>query len=153
MKLELVDIWHFGLSEALTSSKFSPDTAKILAKALSEINKPSSAPTSPSKILSAIEAFAMATLQSGSFDIESYIELSKLSGLTTEELFKSYVGKNVLNSFRQDNGYKSGSYIKIWQGREDNVWLSEIVDELSIDSTTFAEDLYTRLETNYKTRT
>ena len=153
MKLELVDIWHFGLSEALISDKFGPDAAEILAAALCEIDKPSTEQKSPSNILSAIETFATATLQSRSFDVESYVMLSKLSGLTAEELFKSYVGKNVLNSFRQDNGYKSGSYIKLWQGREDNVWLSEIVDELSIESSTFAEDLYKRLETTYKART
>lgn len=152
MKLELVDIWHFGLSEALVSEKFSPDAAQVLAAALYEIDIPSTEQASPSGILSAIEAFAVATLQSRSFDIKSYITLSKLSGLTTEELYKSYVGKNVLNAFRQDNGYKIGSYKKIWQGREDNVWLSEIIDELSIHSTTFAEDLYNRLETTYKTR-
>lgn len=153
MKLELVDIWHFGLSEALISDRFGPDAAEVLAVALCEIDKPSTKQKSPSNILSAIETFATATLQSRSFDVESYVMLSKLSGLTAEELFKSYVGKNVLNSFRQDNGYKSGSYIKLWQGREDNVWLSEIVDELSIESGTFAEDLYKRLEATYKART
>lgn len=152
MKLELVDIWHFGLSEALTSNRFSPDVAKVLAAALYEIDTTLNGQPSPTKILSAIESFAAATLQSKSFDIDSFIILARLSSLTAEELFKSYVGKNVLNAFRQDNGYKTGSYIKIWKNREDNVWLSEIIDELSIDSVTFAEDLYERLETAYKAR-
>ena len=35
--------------------------------------------------------------------------------------------KNVLNKFRQDNGYKEGTYRKIWNGKEDNVVLSEIL--------------------------
>ncbi|MBK3467742.1 dUTP diphosphatase [Pseudomonas sp. MF6776] len=153
MKLELVDIWHFGLSEALTSNRFSPDAAKVLSTALYEIDTPLNEQPSPTKILSAIESFAAATLQSKSFDIDSFIILARLSSLTAEELFKSYVGKNVLNAFRQDNGYKTGNYIKIWKNREDNVWLSEIIDELSIDSVTFAEDLYARLETAYKART
>lgn len=36
------------------------------------------------------------------------------------EWFKQYTGKNVLNVFRQDHGYKAGTYIKVWDGREDN---------------------------------
>ncbi|MFA6630524.1 MAG: dUTPase, partial [Sulfuricurvum sp.] len=35
-------------------------------------------------------------------------------------LYRLYVGKNILNQFRQDHGYKEGHYIKIWNGLEDN---------------------------------
>ena len=37
-----------------------------------------------------------------------------------DALYRSYVGKNVLNFFRQDHGYKEGTYVKNWAGREDN---------------------------------
>ena len=37
--------------------------------------------------------------------------------MTYDELFSLYIGKNVLNGFRQNNGYKSGEYRKLWQGR------------------------------------
>lgn len=40
------------------------------------------------------------------------------------EIYKSYLVKNTLNSFRNNNGYKEGTYIKIWKlddiGYEDN---------------------------------
>src|SRR5690606_33754136 len=34
-----------------------------------------------------------------------------------KDLFCQYVGKNVLNFFRQDHGYKEGTYRKLWSGR------------------------------------
>ena len=49
-------------------------------------------------------------------------------GLNMEDIFKLYVGKSVLNEFRQNNGYKEGTYIKIWDGNEDNEVLTSILD-------------------------
>ncbi len=39
-----------------------------------------------------------------------------------DSIYKSYLVKNVLNSFRNKNGYKDGTYKKIWngEGEEDN---------------------------------
>jgi len=53
------------------------------------------------------------------------------SGLSFEQLFRSYVAKNVLNIFRQDHGYKDGSYRKLWAGREDNEHLMEVLASLT----------------------
>lgn len=35
------------------------------------------------------------------------------------EIYKSYLVKNTLNSFRNNNGYKKGTYIKMWRTSED----------------------------------
>ena len=53
--------------------------------------------------------------------IEEFFELAHLGALNETQLYRLYVGKNILNGFRQDHGYKEGSYIKIWNGVEDNV--------------------------------
>lgn len=45
-------------------------------------------------------------------------------GLSWEELIFQYVCKNSLNIFRQRNGYKDGTYVKMWDGAEDNSYLS-----------------------------
>lgn len=37
-----------------------------------------------------------------------------------DSIYRSYLVKNVLNSFRNKNGYKQGTYKKIWGGEEDN---------------------------------
>jgi hypothetical protein len=57
-----------------------------------------------------------------------------------------YIGKNILNIFRQDHGYKDGSYKKIWNGKEDNVIMQEILAENEDIS---ADELYTKLKEIY----
>ena len=56
-----------------------------------------------------------------------------------------YFGKNVLNAFRQNNGYKEGTYIKIWNGEEDNVVMMRLLGEIEVNY----ENLYTALEKIY----
>ena len=73
------------------------------------------------------------------------------SDLDFDELFKQYVGKNVLNFFRQDHGYKDGTYIKIWHGKEDNEHLSEILNNAENIDNDFADVVYQSLESVYKT--
>lgn len=63
-----------------------------------------------------------------------------------------YLGKNVLNAFRQDNGYKEGTYIKVWDGDEDNVYLDKILIDLSmedIEVKDMPDSIYERLEGYY----
>jgi len=63
------------------------------------------------------------------------------------ELYKRYVVKNQLNTFRQDHGYKEGTYIKIWDAVEDNVVAFNIMDEHPHFT---PEQLYKKLEEEYK---
>jgi len=55
----------------------------------------------------------------------------------------------VLNFFRQDHGYKDGSYIKQWNGREDNEHLSELLAVLDSDSADFRDQVYRGLRDRY----
>lgn len=48
-----------------------------------------------------------------------------------DEIYKNYLVKNVLNSFRNNNGYKEGTYIKIWNKEEDNDVAFRIANELT----------------------
>jgi hypothetical protein len=56
--------------------------------------------------------------------------LMRACDLSADALYRHYVGKNVLNFFRQDHGYQDGTYVKEWQGREDNEHLSELLESL-----------------------
>ena len=42
-------------------------------------------------------------------------------------MLKKYIIKNVLNKFRQDNGYKEGTYKKIWKMGEDSLEDNDVV--------------------------
>jgi hypothetical protein len=50
--------------------------------------------------------------------------------LSFDDLYLWYSGKFELNGFRQENGYKEGTYRKKWfDGREDNQHLAEILQD------------------------
>jgi hypothetical protein len=66
------------------------------------------------------------------------------------EIYALYIGKNILNRFRQNNGYKTGEYRKLWQGREDNEHLVELLGELSGVGGDLPEQLYQGLEARYR---
>jgi len=70
-------------------------------------------------------------------------------GYTSSDLFTLYRMKYVLNIFRQDHGYKEGTYLKIWNGVEDNVAAQNLLE--NIDHKNFISDLTEKLEMEYKT--
>ncbi len=73
----------------------------------------------------------------------------QLIDMDFDQLYRMYVGKNVLNFFRQDHGYKNGSYIKVWQGREDNEHLAELLSQLDSESASFKDQVYQGLQARY----
>jgi hypothetical protein len=60
------------------------------------------------------------------------------------------MGKNVLNKFRQDNGYKQKTYQKIWDGQEDNVYLMDIIRQILPTNEVFEDLVYECLNEKYK---
>jgi hypothetical protein len=97
----------------------------------------------------ATEELALHSLQTHSFCAGRFRDLMSAAELDFDGLYRAYIGKNVLNFFRQDYGYKDGSYIKNWAGREDNEHLVELVAELDSNSVQFADLLYKALERRY----
>ena len=142
VKLELVDIWHFGLSILLLESANEADIATAVEQQLARANH-------SGDFRADLEGFTLVTLQSKSFDVASFATLMAGIDLSFDELYTRYVGKNVLNFFRQDNGYQDGSYRKQWGGKEDNEHLVEAVAELDHTSSLFKDDLYQALEQRY----
>ena len=97
----------------------------------------------------ATEALALHSLQTRSFSPSRFWELLLASGLDFERLYSAYVGKNVLNFFRQDHGYQDGSYQKLWQGREDNEHLVEVLAALDSNASDYADRVYAALQARY----
>ena len=92
---------------------------------------------------------ALNTLQTKSISIPLFCQLLVLSDMNLNELYSKYIGKNVLNFFRQDHGYKEGSYVKEWDGKEDNEHLAEILTTLDVRDSQFKDNLYQSLEERY----
>ena len=73
-----------------------------------------------------------------------FASLMDACDLSADALYRHYVGKNVLNFFRQDHGYQDRTYIKKWQGG-DNEHLSELLDTLDATAAGFPEAVYEAL--------
>lgn len=144
VRLEAIDIWHFGMSALFTPGKSIEDIAAEMAAELGA-HQPSGL-----GVRAATEALALHCLQTRSFSPVLFWDLMLASGLDFDGLYRSYVGKNVLNFFRQDHGYKDGSYIKNWAGREDNEHLVELLESLEASDPQFAEHVYAALEKRYR---
>ena len=141
--LELVDIWHFGLSLMLLSN----DSKDVLVDQVEQIFI---SPVISDDFAIDLESFTEKTLITKDFDLQGFARLMAGINMDFETLYVGYVGKNVLNFFRQDYGYKDGSYVKQWNGVEDNEHLVQIVSTLDTSSSAFAKDLYTQMELRYK---
>ena len=107
------------------------------------------APPQTMELREAVEALAGRALVGREFPVGHFWSLLQAAGMTPDELFTAYVGKNVLNFFRQDHGYKDGSYRKTWQGREDNEHLAELLGQLDSRSPRYADELYGALAARY----
>jgi dimeric dUTPase (all-alpha-NTP-PPase superfamily) len=157
IKIEVVDIWHFLLSEILRvnsiTQKLTPEELSVricyannfglLQSNTKEIDE------DYFKQIKCIEDFIKSIFRNEDMTsiVEKYFKVVIQSGLNLETLYKLYIGKNILNRFRQDNGYSDGSYIKMWNGVEDNVVMKEILDNNPVIS---PEELYDALDIAYK---
>ena len=141
--LELVDIWHFGLSLLLLKDQSHEVISESVIKAFDEVE-------ASGDFAINLEEFTKNTLVTKDFDINGFVGLVKGIGMQFDQLYIAYVGKNVLNFFRQDHGYQDGSYHKQWGGKEDNEHLVEIVGKLDTNLATFKDDLYSEMKAVYQ---
>ena len=142
VQLELVDIFHFGLSLRLMSGASVEQISKKLAKELHQ-------GTGENDFKIALESLASAAVTDKAFDAKALADCMSLMNMDLDELFRQYVGKNTLNFFRQDHGYKDGSYIKVWHGQEDNEVLANLVNTLDASADDFQTILYAALAEKY----
>ena len=142
VKLEVVDIVHFGLSIRLMQGSALDVIAEDIASDFEN-------PNATDDIKTSIELLARETLVNQGAHFSIIAGIMNHLAMSFEELHEIYVGKNVLNLFRQDNGYKEGHYIKMWHGREDNEYLADILKKLDSDSISFKSDIYNALEQAY----
>lgn len=140
LQIEVVDVWHFIMSLAIENySQTLRGGIEDLAINISELESFGKLDTKSEifalqdDVIAKVEEIMYDTLAKGALNLEKLIsdffDLVLMSGLDLESLYKLYVGKNILNQFRQDNGYKDGTYIKEWAGEEDNVVMKRIWEE------------------------
>lgn len=67
-------------------------------------------------------------------------------------LYKTFVGKNVLELFRRNHGYKKGDYVKVWNALRDETHMEELQASIDCDGEFYLDDLYGGLEIRYPAR-
>ncbi|MBL4729957.1 MAG: dUTP diphosphatase [Sulfurimonas sp.] len=139
-QIEVVDVWHFIISLAIEnySQELKGGIEDVAInifelESFSTIDVQGKDFAKQDNVIAKVENLMRLSLSQDSLDIEvmikEFFDLVVMSGLNLETLYRLYVGKNILNQFRQDNGYKDGSYIKVWAGEEDNVVMKRIWEE------------------------
>ena len=139
-QIEVVDVWHFIMSLAIEDytimMKGGVEELAIHISHLPAFNVVDTQKEvfgAQDKVIAKVESLIRRAICSDELDldamIEDFFDLVSMSGLNLETLYRLYIGKNILNQFRQDNGYKDGSYIKVWNGDEDNVVMKRIWEE------------------------
>lgn len=156
LQMELVDIWHFLLSEVLLREEGDQERALVALM----------------RLLDSQTAAEEIEFDGGAWHLDRLNLLEKLElliGLCATrrvnlavfgsilldcdmswlDLYRQYIGKNVLNTFRQDHGYKEGHYRKVWSGREDNEFLAEILATSDPEQPGYREFIYSELAQRY----
>ena len=140
LQIEVVDVWHFIISLAIENYSLNlKGGIEDLAINISQLESFNIIDVTNTKfdtqdnVIAKVENLIRLSLSQERLDIEvmitEFFDLAVMSGLDLETLYRLYVGKNILNQFRQDNGYKDGSYIKVWNGEEDNVVMKRVWEE------------------------
>lgn len=149
IKLEIVDIWHFGISIIIQRGAFNAENVAEIARPFLNRNGEILSLCCKDDILLDVEHIASSALNYGHLDMPSFFNLMRNIGMDFDELYVLYMSKNVLNIFRQNHGYNQGEYTKIWDGKEDNVHLIEITRTLDSDDPNYDVCLHDALCVRY----
>ena len=152
--IELVDIWHFLMSYILQEINVPKAVSFVNihciyeAVELDDIDVKLMVKESEklSYIALAIETENISSFRGMKKLVDQFFLCCNIAGLDFSWLQKIYIGKNCLNKFRQDNGYKEGTYIKVWNEQEDNVVMMSILNNL--EHLTF-DSVYKELQSSY----
>ncbi len=159
LQIEIVDVWHFIMSLVLEDGIYREgENFEQMAEWMEKTegygileNAKEGEFASDEALLLKIEILMRLALEPAiNGDLvavtDDFFKLAAMGGLSLESLYRLYVGKNILNQFRQDHGYKEGHYIKVWNGQEDNAVMKQAW-ETNPDMT--PDSLYATLEAAY----
>lgn len=126
-KIELIDVVFFTLSKVMVDNRTHTGHIEAMPDMiLHDTNK-----INYKAFINILQIILSSEMFEGS-DVIGYILSS--ANMSDEEASAYYVTKFVLNTFRQDSGYKSGEYVKVVDGIEDNDRLRVLVLDFLDDS-------------------
>jgi dimeric dUTPase (all-alpha-NTP-PPase superfamily) len=178
-RMELIDIWHFIMSQLMvehikkysiitTTDDFKGDVLESLVNQITLIDHYSITENNELtrlELMHVINESIKTTIDPFNYDTNDlvlhFLTCIASFGMSFNDLVELYITKNVLNHLRQNNGYKTGEYIKLWlftdpskegglpESVEDNVVAVSLAKELlSTNELTF-DNLYSKLQSYY----
>lgn len=160
-QMELIDIWHFGLSHYLEDlapeqlPEYAEQLARHIRRAMHVVQDDDGlgAVLTPAggdveQLHRYVDRLMASASADDDFDVLAFCALMRGVGLTWEALSTQYLGKATLNRFRKDHGYQTQSYRKVWAGKEDNEHLTELLAALPVERLTY-EYIYVALKQRY----
>lgn len=154
LQLELVDVFHFMLSAILVAHHGHQELCVRELLLMQQHVETTIGLDGKQFKLDEMDVLAKLELLIGlavvrRMNMSLFASLLTDCGMSWDALYRQYVGKNVLNSFRQEHGYRTGEYRKEWAGREDNQHLVDILAELDSQTGDFRAQVYLRLRERY----
>ena len=170
-QMEVVDIWHFLLSQLILQepallyrnkaevpegqmAEYFRARCTLRNMAVRIMRAPeTSSSIDTDKLIGSVKKFLSFVLSEAYLPVDTFYHFLPViakSGLTFDDLYFKYIGKNILNRFRWSNGYKEGSYVKDWLGQEDNQYLMDLLSSTDKVGEELQEYLELGLELRYK---
>jgi len=150
-KVEIVDIFHFLMSFMLENHSLN-DCVALTEECLLKDD----IVIRGADILVLIEHIMQSSLCNDRSDKDKFTTFFNVLArmdMDVSELYSMYLVKNALNIFRQNHGYKDGSYVKVIDGKEDNETFFVMAEELAKDGKLTYDNLYTWYEEFYNSKT
>ncbi|CBL44679.1 Conserved hypothetical protein [gamma proteobacterium HdN1] len=149
IQLELVDIWHFVLSEHLEKYPKGGNADHYTALATALVEQWNAPAPAAQDFRETVEAMVLQVLSKNTLPLPLFRAAMQQVDFSFDNLYRQYIGKNVLNLFRQEHGYQQGTYQKEWHGKEDNLHLAEILEQAIATPETLQAEVYAALKARY----
>lgn len=142
---ELVDAMHFIISQHIAVVRHQCATDEELADLLATRIEQRYHEVDQEPVESEVEVRRLLRKLQSAINVSEmpevwskFFAVTKALSFSADHLCARYIAKNLLNSFRQANGYRQGEYRKHWyDGREDNSHVADYVDALAQDNAEF----------------
>ncbi len=143
-EIEMVDTFFFLLSHSITFAKTERDFNNLctttftlaLAKEQRVVQNEMDVKFNQEEFIKNGEDFIKFSLVSPEqyhLMFLKFMDMWLSLNLKMVDLMKLYRTKNILNLFRQQNGYKEGTYVKIWGEEEDNIICFGLAKRIPLD--------------------
>ena len=125
-QMEVIDCWFFYLSALILDDKAERAGEDIVV--ISDYEQIDfDGPRVIEKAMALINCISSKSEYSTTIVTYRLWLLTRAAGLSVSDMYEMYMAKLVLNIFRQTHGYTDGTYIKIWNGLEDNEVLHKLM--------------------------